>query len=142
MSAQQVWVLQEEADLSGPGGDVHEWRPGRVEEACLGAAYLRRHSKAHWAQILSSQPVWSPGHIDPARLPGWEEPIVQRPTSLGHRMPSEPDPPGSGPRRPGLFAQVAEPAHHPAAHGAWQQRGSLGDFLSGQGCWLGLVEGW
>lgn len=25
MSAQQVWVLQEEADLSGPGGDFHEW---------------------------------------------------------------------------------------------------------------------
>lgn len=54
MSAQQVWVLQEEADLSGPGGDFHEWRPGRVGEACLGAAYLRRlltkgYSKAHWA---------------------------------------------------------------------------------------------
>lgn len=87
-------------------GDFHEWRPGRVGEACLGAAYLRRpltkgYSKAHWAQILSSQPAWSPGHIDPARLPGWEEPTVQRPISLGHRMPSEPDPPGSGPRRPG-----------------------------------------
>lgn len=55
MSAQQVWVLQEEADLLGPGGDFHEWRPGRVGEACLGAAYLRRlltkgHSKAHWAR--------------------------------------------------------------------------------------------
>lgn len=51
---------------------------------------------------------------------------MQRPTSLGHRMPSEPDPPGSGPRRPGAFAQVAEPAHLPAAHGAWQQRGTWG----------------
>lgn len=42
-------------------GDFHEWRPGRVGEACLGAAYLRRlltegYSKAHWAQILPSQP--------------------------------------------------------------------------------------
>lgn len=146
MSALQLWLQQEKADLSGPREDFPECRPGIVGEACLGAAYLRRlltkgYSKSHWIQTLSSQPAWSPGHIDSARLPGWEEPAVQRPPSLGHRMPPEPDPPGSGPRRPGAFAQVAAPAHLPAAHGAWQQRGSLGDFLSRQSCWPGLVEG-
>lgn len=105
MSAQQVWVLQEEADLSRPRGDFREWRPGRVGEACLGAAYLRRlltegtpkHTGLKF--LLPSQP----GALAALTQQGYQ--VGKSPQSRSYiswpRMPSEPDPPGSSPEGQG-----------------------------------------
>lgn len=151
MSAQQVWwVPQEVTDLSRPGRRLPRVEAWQGQGGVSGGSQLEevlteRCSKAHWTQILSFQPTWSPGRIDPARPPGWEGLTIQRPPFVGHRMLSEPesaDPPGCGHRRQGhLLRWRGLPISLlPVLWGSG--RGSLGDFLSIQGVGLAWSVGW